>query len=40
VGRIDLEREVELYISESAEVCGVTGVMSLDQAIRFIGERP
>ena len=40
VGRIDLEREVQLYISDSAEVGGVTGVMSLDQAIRFSGERP
>ena len=40
LGEIDLEREVELYISEEAEVGGVTGVMSMDQAIRFSGDRP
>lgn len=40
LGEIDLEREVELYISEEAEVGGVTGVMGMDQAIRFSGDRP
>ena len=39
-GNIDLEREVELYISESAQVGGVTGVMSMDDAERFSGNRP
>lgn len=39
-GDIIVEREVELYISETAEVGSVSGVMSLDQAIRFSGERP
>lgn len=39
-GNIVLEREVELYISETAEVGGVSGVMSMDQAVRFSGERP
>lgn len=39
-GEIELEREVELYISESAEIGGVTGVMTFDQAIRFSGEHP
>ncbi len=39
-GDIELEREVDLYISESAQVGGVTGVMTLEQAIRFSGERP
>jgi cytoskeletal protein CcmA (bactofilin family) len=39
-GEIELKREVELYISESAEVGGVTGVMTLEQAIRFSGENP
>lgn len=39
-GKIVLEREVELYISETAEVGGVEGVMSLDDAIRFSGNRP
>lgn len=40
VGEIRLEREVELYISDSAEVGGVSGVMSMSDAERFSGERP
>lgn len=40
VGDIELEREVELFISETAEVGGVTGKMSIDDAVRFRGERP
>jgi hypothetical protein len=39
-GVIRLEREVRLYISESAEVGGVEGVMSMDDAVRFSGKRP
>lgn len=39
-GEIRLEREVELYISDSAEVGGVSGVMGMDDATRFSGERP
>ena len=39
-GTIKLEREVELYISETAKVGGVTGEMSMDDAIRFKGNRP
>ncbi len=39
-GRIYLEREVELFISESAEVGGVGGEMSMDDAVRFSGPRP
>jgi cytoskeletal protein CcmA (bactofilin family) len=39
-GGIKLEREVELYISETAMVSEVTGVMSMDDAIRFSGSRP
>jgi DUF4097 and DUF4098 domain-containing protein YvlB len=39
-GKIELEREVDLYISESAKVGGVEGVMSMDDAVRFSGERP
>lgn len=39
-GVIDLEREVELFISDSATVGGVTGVMTLDDAVRFSGKRP
>ncbi|HWM28479.1 MAG TPA: hypothetical protein VNQ14_08480 [Woeseiaceae bacterium] len=40
LGEIRVEREVELYISDTAEVGGVSGVMSMDQAVRFSGDRP
>jgi DUF4097 and DUF4098 domain-containing protein YvlB len=40
VGEIRLEREVELYISDTAEVGGVSGVMSMADAERFSGNRP
>ena len=39
-GVIRLEREVKLYISDSAEVGGVEGVMTMDDAVRFSGKRP
>jgi hypothetical protein len=39
-GRIILERKVELYISESAEVGGVEGEMTMNDAVRFSGNRP
>ena len=39
-GEILLEREVELYISESADVGGVSGEMTMDDAVRFSGKRP
>jgi len=39
-GKLRLEREVELYISESATVGGVSGVMSMSDAVRFSGRRP
>ena len=39
-GVIDLEREVELFISETAEVGGVEGEMSIDDAVRFSGKKP
>jgi DUF4097 and DUF4098 domain-containing protein YvlB len=39
-GVIVLEREVELYISETANVGGVRGEMSMDDAVRFSGESP
>lgn len=39
-GHIVLDREVELFISESAQVGGVSGEMSLDDAVRFSGDRP
>jgi hypothetical protein len=40
LGTIVLERKVELFISDSAEVGGVSGVMSMDDAVRFSGSRP
>jgi len=40
IGDIQLEREVELFISESAEVGGVTGEMTMDDAVIFSGNRP
>ena len=39
-GDIRLERKVELFIHETASVGGVTGVMTLDDAVRFSGNRP
>ncbi len=39
-GVIELEREVDLFISATASVGGVTGVMSMDDAERFSGDRP
>lgn len=39
-GTIKLEQEVELFISESAEVGGVEGKMSMSDAVRFKGDRP
>ena len=39
-GTIRLEREVKLYISESAEVGAVEGEMSMSDAVRFSGDRP
>ena len=39
-GSIVLEREVKLYISESAEVGGVEGKMSMSDAVRFSGDHP
>jgi len=39
-GVIRLDREVKLFISESADVGGVEGEMSMDDAVRFSGDRP
>lgn len=39
-GSLILEREVELFISESAEVGGVEGEMTLEDAVLFSGKRP
>jgi hypothetical protein len=40
MGNIELERAVELFISESAEVGGVSGEMGMDDAVRFSGNHP
>ncbi len=39
-GEIRLEREGRLYISESADVGGVSGEMSMSDAVMFSGNRP
>jgi len=39
-GVIDLEREVDLYISASANVGGGKCEMSMDDAVRFSGDKP
>lgn len=39
-GTIVLEREVDLFISDTAEVGGVSGEMSMEDAVRFSGKRP
>lgn len=39
-GVIRVEREVDLYISDSASVGGVEGEMSMADAIRFSGDKP
>ena len=39
-GELKLEREVELFISETAEVGGVSGAMGIEDAVRFKGKRP
>lgn len=39
-GQIVLDQEVDLYISNTAQVGGVTGEMSMDDAVRFGGATP
>jgi cytoskeletal protein CcmA (bactofilin family) len=39
-GDIVIEHEVELFISDSAEIGSVKGVMSLDDATMFSGDEP
>ncbi|MDH3351140.1 MAG: hypothetical protein OEM51_06300 [Gammaproteobacteria bacterium] len=39
-GSIKLEREVELYISDTAKVAAVEGAMAMNDAVRFSGKRP
>ncbi len=40
LGTIEAEHEIELFISDSAEVAAVSGESSLDQAVRFSGDSP
>lgn len=40
LGRIVAEREIELYLSDTAEVGEVTGEIALEDAVRFSGARP
>lgn len=40
LGTIELERKVKLFISESAEVGNVSGVMTMDDAVHFSGDSP
>jgi len=40
LGGIIAEREIELFISDTAEVSSVSGVMSMDDAQRYSGARP
>lgn len=40
LGTVRLEREVKLFISDSAEVGGVQGKMTMADAVRFSGARP
>lgn len=39
-GVISLEHEVDLFISATANVGGVSGVMSMNDAVRFSGNKP
>jgi DUF4097 and DUF4098 domain-containing protein YvlB len=39
-GVIDLERKIELFISDTAKVGGVKGVMTMADAVRFSGDTP
>lgn len=39
-GTIIIEQKVELFISSTAYVGGVSGLMTMDDAVRFDGERP
>ncbi|MCH7854703.1 MAG: hypothetical protein IIB76_10265 [Proteobacteria bacterium] len=39
-GTVIAKQEIELFISDSAEVGGVSGKASMDQAVRFSGNRP
>jgi cytoskeletal protein CcmA (bactofilin family) len=39
-GMIKIERKVDLFVSETAKIGGVTGVMSIDNAVHFSGESP
>ena len=40
VGEIRTEREIKLYVHSSAEIGGVSGEISMDDMVRFDGNRP
>ncbi len=40
LGSIRIEREAKLFVSETAEIAGVEGELSIDDAVRFSGKRP
>ena len=39
-GEIRTEREIKLYVHDSAEIGGVSGEISMDDMVRFDGNRP
>ncbi len=40
VGEIRTEREIKLFVHSSAEIGGVSGEVSMDDMVRFDGDRP
>ena len=40
IGKIIAKRDIDLFVSNSAEIGGVSGKISMDQAVRFSGDRP
>jgi predicted acyltransferase (DUF342 family) len=40
IGKIIAKRDIDLFVSNSAEIGGVSGKISMDQAVRFNGDRP
>ena len=39
-GEIRTEREIKLFVHSSAEIGGVSGEISMDEMVRFDGDRP
>ena len=40
LGKIVAEHEIELFVSDTAEIGGASGKVSMDQVVRFSGDRP